>query len=148
MRDEKRAEKCKKCPVLLNKFAGVVQWQNGSFPSCIRGFDSLRPLQYLADFRYISRHRSGTGTYGVAATFNVPLGITLIAKTPKFQGFSSTMRNYEDGARQLGEAAVQLATTVHSERDCAPMQVVLPHQFGLSERRVLEIPQLSQVAAP
>jgi hypothetical protein len=26
-------------------FAGVVQWQNGSFPSCIRGFDSLRPLQ-------------------------------------------------------------------------------------------------------
>ena len=24
--------------------AGVVQWQNGSFPSCIRGFDSLRPL--------------------------------------------------------------------------------------------------------
>jgi hypothetical protein len=31
----------------LNKFAGVVQWQNGSFPSCIRGFDSLRPLQHL-----------------------------------------------------------------------------------------------------
>ena len=25
--------------------AGVVQWQNGSFPSCIRGFDSLHPLQ-------------------------------------------------------------------------------------------------------
>jgi hypothetical protein len=29
----------------LRGFAGVVQWQNGSFPSCIRGFDSLRPLQ-------------------------------------------------------------------------------------------------------
>src|SRR6476620_7528922 len=29
--------------------AGVVQWQNGSFPSCIRGFDSLRPLQSLPD---------------------------------------------------------------------------------------------------
>jgi hypothetical protein len=28
--------------------AGVVQWQNGSFPSCIRGFDSLRPLRSLA----------------------------------------------------------------------------------------------------
>src|SRR5713226_7629220 len=28
--------------------AGVVQWQNGSFPSCIRGFDSLRPLQSCA----------------------------------------------------------------------------------------------------
>ncbi len=28
-----------------SRFAGVVQWQNGSFPSCIRGFDSLRPLQ-------------------------------------------------------------------------------------------------------
>ena len=27
--------------------AGVVQWQNGSFPSFIRGFDSLRPLRYL-----------------------------------------------------------------------------------------------------
>ena len=27
------------------ELAGVVQWQNGSFPSCIRGFDSLRPLQ-------------------------------------------------------------------------------------------------------
>jgi hypothetical protein len=30
--------------------AGVVQWQNGSFPSCIRGFDSLRPLQVLSPF--------------------------------------------------------------------------------------------------
>jgi hypothetical protein len=30
--------------------AGVVQWQNGSFPSCIRGFDSLRPLQVLSSF--------------------------------------------------------------------------------------------------
>src|SRR5215475_1976838 len=28
----------------LASLAGVVQWQNGSFPSCIRGFDSLRPL--------------------------------------------------------------------------------------------------------
>ena len=24
--------------------AGVIQWQNGSFPSCTRGFDSLHPL--------------------------------------------------------------------------------------------------------
>ena len=29
----------------LGPQAGVVQWQNGSFPSCIRGFDSLHPLQ-------------------------------------------------------------------------------------------------------
>jgi hypothetical protein len=28
--------------------AGVVQWQNGSFPSCIRGFDSLHPLNSIA----------------------------------------------------------------------------------------------------
>src|SRR5688572_2788673 len=28
--------------------AGVVQWQNGSFPSCIRGFDSLHPLHQRA----------------------------------------------------------------------------------------------------
>ena len=27
--------------------AGVVQWQNGSFPSFIRGFDSLHPLQFF-----------------------------------------------------------------------------------------------------
>jgi hypothetical protein len=27
--------------------AGVVQWQNGSFPSFIRGFDSLHPLQLM-----------------------------------------------------------------------------------------------------
>ena len=27
--------------------AGVVQWQNGSFPSCIRGFDPLHPLQVV-----------------------------------------------------------------------------------------------------
>src|SRR5664279_1194528 len=33
MRDENRAKKCEKCLILLNKFAGVVQWQNGSFPS-------------------------------------------------------------------------------------------------------------------
>jgi hypothetical protein len=33
MRDENRAKKCEKCLILLNKLAGVVQWQNGSFPS-------------------------------------------------------------------------------------------------------------------
>jgi hypothetical protein len=27
------------------KSAGVVQWQNASFPSSIRGFDSRHPLQ-------------------------------------------------------------------------------------------------------
>ena len=27
--------------------AGVVQWQNGSFPSFIRGFDSLHPLHFV-----------------------------------------------------------------------------------------------------
>src|SRR5258708_19536363 len=48
MRDENRVKKCEKYLILLNKLAGVVQWQNGSFPSCIRGFDSLRPLQPCA----------------------------------------------------------------------------------------------------
>jgi hypothetical protein len=33
MRDENRVKKCEKCLILLNKLAGVVQWQNGSFPS-------------------------------------------------------------------------------------------------------------------
>ena len=33
MRDENRVKKYEKCLILLNKFAGVVQWQNGSFPS-------------------------------------------------------------------------------------------------------------------
>jgi hypothetical protein len=32
MRDENRVKKCKKYLILLNKLAGVVQWQNGSFP--------------------------------------------------------------------------------------------------------------------
>ena len=49
MRDENRVKKCDKYLILLNKLAGVVQWQNGSFPSCIRGFDSLRPLQSPRD---------------------------------------------------------------------------------------------------
>jgi hypothetical protein len=35
MRDENQVKKCEKCLILLNKIAGVVQWQNGSFPSCI-----------------------------------------------------------------------------------------------------------------
>ena len=35
-----------KNPLRINglEYAGVVQWQNGSFPSFIRGFDSLHPL--------------------------------------------------------------------------------------------------------
>ncbi len=33
--------------IYISPGAGVVQWQNGSFPSCIRGFDSLHPLQTL-----------------------------------------------------------------------------------------------------
>ena len=28
-------------------FAGVIQWQNRSFPSFLRGFDSHRPLHFL-----------------------------------------------------------------------------------------------------
>src|SRR5579872_6150543 len=38
-------------------FAGVVQWQNGSFPSCIRGFDSLRPLQIASSSRSLKKSR-------------------------------------------------------------------------------------------
>ena len=36
------------CDKLLsvNKFAGVTQWQSSSFPSWLRGFDSLHPLHY------------------------------------------------------------------------------------------------------
>jgi hypothetical protein len=44
MRDENRVKKCKKCLILLNKLAGVVQWQNGSFAGVARA---------LADFREI-----------------------------------------------------------------------------------------------
>jgi hypothetical protein len=32
MRDENQVKKYEKCLILLNKYAGVVQWQNGSFP--------------------------------------------------------------------------------------------------------------------
>src|SRR5438105_5200756 len=38
MRDENRVKKCKKYLILLNKLAGVVQWQNGSFPIFLRPF--------------------------------------------------------------------------------------------------------------
>ena len=36
------------CDKLLsvNKFAGVTQWQSSSFPSWLRGFDSLHPLHF------------------------------------------------------------------------------------------------------
>ena len=47
MRDENRVKTCEKCLILLNKFAGVVQWQNGSFPS----FAGV--ARALADFREI-----------------------------------------------------------------------------------------------
>ena len=32
--------------LLLWGFAGVIQWQNRSFPCFLRGFDSLRPLHF------------------------------------------------------------------------------------------------------
>ncbi len=35
--------------------AGVVQWQNGSFPSFIRGFDSLHPLHQFTDQAFFGR---------------------------------------------------------------------------------------------
>jgi phenylpropionate dioxygenase-like ring-hydroxylating dioxygenase large terminal subunit len=38
------------CPLSILDQAGVVQWQNGSFPSCIRGFDSHHPLHNLLPF--------------------------------------------------------------------------------------------------
>ena len=38
MRDENRVKKCEKYLILLNKLAGVVQWQNGSFPIFLRPF--------------------------------------------------------------------------------------------------------------
>jgi hypothetical protein len=51
MRDENRVKKCEKYLILLNKLAGVVQWQNGSFPSC-----ELDPLIFAEP-----ECRTGTG---------------------------------------------------------------------------------------
>ena len=39
--------------------AGVVQWQNGSFPSCTRGFDSPHPLSVV---NRLEMHRTGNVT--------------------------------------------------------------------------------------
>src|SRR5262249_52330729 len=45
-----RAQRCVSVAIgnckskIENLLAGVVQWQNGSFPSCTRGFDSPHPL--------------------------------------------------------------------------------------------------------
>jgi hypothetical protein len=58
--------------------AGVVQWQNGSFPSCIRGFDSLHPLhtpepaiERLAEafFVVLQVNQSGLGEVDQAVRF-------------------------------------------------------------------------------
>ena len=46
MRDENRVKKCEKYLILLNKLAGVVQWQNGSFPT------------FSANFHYNARSAS------------------------------------------------------------------------------------------
>src|ERR1043166_1664206 len=35
-------------PLRIRPHAGVVQWQNGTFPRFIRGFDSLHPLHELS----------------------------------------------------------------------------------------------------
>src|SRR5215469_16304449 len=40
--------------------AGVVQWQNRSFPSFGRGFDSHRPLQKSRDFAAATARRFGS----------------------------------------------------------------------------------------
>jgi Legionella pneumophila major outer membrane protein precursor len=56
-------------------FAGVVQWQNGSFPSCIRGFDSLRPLQSSNPEKWKALR---------------PAGVTLIGTEESRINFSST----------------------------------------------------------
>src|SRR6266850_5298671 len=41
-------------PEATHRPAGVVQWQNGSLPSCTRGFDSLRPLHLSPAQRWCS----------------------------------------------------------------------------------------------
>jgi len=46
MRDENQAKKREKYLILLNKLAGVVQWQNGSFPT------------FSANFHYDARSAS------------------------------------------------------------------------------------------
>jgi hypothetical protein len=40
-------------------FAGVIQWQNVSFPSSTRGFDSLRPLHLAAPVLLKNTNKSG-----------------------------------------------------------------------------------------
>ena len=42
-----RTTRAVRLPGSATSIAGVVQWQNGSFPSFIRGFDSLHPLQIV-----------------------------------------------------------------------------------------------------
>ncbi len=51
----------------LQGAAGVVQWQNGSFPSFIRGFDSLHPLQAPRPRPAAVRASSFQGASGRAA---------------------------------------------------------------------------------
>ena len=63
MRDENRVKKCEKYLILLNKLAGVVQWQNGSFPIFLRAFRThTREPSGPGQKPILSIHRLSRGT--------------------------------------------------------------------------------------
>ena len=90
-------------------WAGVVQWQNGSFPSCTRGFDSLHPLhdvtvlkQPHGDGRTGDAGRwnggAGAGTGGVAAGCRSfehaePLDLSVYGRTQRFRLADKTLND-------------------------------------------------------
>src|SRR6202023_4433972 len=52
-------------------FAGVIQWQNASFPNCIRGFDSLRPLQIFRSVLRTACREAASWTKPLKVAVNV-----------------------------------------------------------------------------
>ena len=53
-------------PIFCDSYAGVVQWQNTSLPSQIRGFDSHHPLQNIEDVLILqSKTADGVSKAGV-----------------------------------------------------------------------------------
>ena len=87
-------------------WAGVVQWQNGSFPSCTRGFDSLHPLHDVTLVKKSHGHGptgdagrwnggAGAGTGGVVAgcrRFEHTEGLDLYALPASVYGRTQRLR--------------------------------------------------------
>ena len=84
---------CMRCTQhqLLYIYAGVVQWQNTSLPSWIRGFDSHHPLLYGKPYFTYKRASGSVGgarpCQGRGRGFESRLALSNFLEITRFQGF-------------------------------------------------------------